>query len=499
PPPPPEPTLVEELLDNPVLLGAGGLLLALLAAFGLRSAGKRRALKKQFSDSAILSETELKTNSMFGATGGQSVDTNNSVFNSSFSPSASQLDTNEVDPVAEADVYIAYGRDTQAEEILKEALRTQPERHSVRVKLLEIYASRKDMRAFDTVASELYSMTKGEGAEWAQAAQLGSTIDPRNPLYAGSGGTQGVMAVAGAGALVAARASGGTAGPADLDLDALLNTTNAAHDDEQDEGEGLVFDDVPAPAVPPSAATTAAAASVPADDGNMLAFPASPPARPSMPQTPAAPPAAVPAVAAMEPEGDGNTLDFEFDLGALDAKAPPDASPAPSGPADMSLDVPTLAEEAPQATDAMSAQTSALDFNFDLLTPVETLPADVKAGMALPAARPTATDDDGHIDLPDDVHAASALPDLAPAPLPFDLSSINLDLGTPASAAGAGAAALGGNTLAGNAEMATKLDLALAYQEIGDAEGARELLEEVARGGTPEQVEKATSLIHKMA
>ena len=56
------------------------------------------------------------------------MDTNNSVFNSSFAPSASQLDTNEVDPVAEADVYIAYGRDAQAEEILKEALRTHPER-----------------------------------------------------------------------------------------------------------------------------------------------------------------------------------------------------------------------------------------------------------------------------------------------------------------------------------------------------------------------------------
>jgi pilus assembly protein FimV len=61
----------------------------------------------------------MKANSMFGSTGGQSVDTNNSVFNSNFAPSASQLDANEVDPVAEADVYIAYGRDSQAEEILK--------------------------------------------------------------------------------------------------------------------------------------------------------------------------------------------------------------------------------------------------------------------------------------------------------------------------------------------------------------------------------------------
>ena len=102
-------------------------------------------LHEIFEDS-ILTGSSMKANSMFGSTGGQSVDTNNSVFNSNFAPSASQLDANEVDPVAEADVYIAYGRDSQAEEILKEALRTQPDRHAVRVKLIEIYFARKDAK-----------------------------------------------------------------------------------------------------------------------------------------------------------------------------------------------------------------------------------------------------------------------------------------------------------------------------------------------------------------
>ena len=49
-----------------------------------------------------------------------------------------------------------------------------------------------------------------------------------------------------------------------------------------------------------------------------------------------------------------------------------------------------------------------------------------------------------------------------------------------------------------NAEMATKLDLAVAYQEIGDKEGARELLEEVIQGGVPEHSEKAKVLLAKM-
>ena len=88
--------------------------------------------------------------------------------------------------MAEADVYIAYGRDAQAEEILKEALRIHPERYPVRLKLLEIYAARKDQRAFETQASQMYSLTHGQGDEWAQAVALGMSIDPLNPLYAKS-------------------------------------------------------------------------------------------------------------------------------------------------------------------------------------------------------------------------------------------------------------------------------------------------------------------------
>jgi pilus assembly protein FimV len=50
-----------------------------------------------------------------------------------------------------------------------------------------------------------------------------------------------------------------------------------------------------------------------------------------------------------------------------------------------------------------------------------------------------------------------------------------------------------------DAEMATKLDLAVAYQEIGDKEGARELLDEVLKGGTPEQSERAKFLLMELA
>ena len=48
-------------------------------------------------------------------------------------------------------------------------------------------------------------------------------------------------------------------------------------------------------------------------------------------------------------------------------------------------------------------------------------------------------------------------------------------------------------------EMETKLDLAIAYQEIGDKEGARELLDEVINGGSSEQVSKASAMRQLLA
>ena len=98
--------------------------------------------------------------------------------------SLSQLDAiGDVDPVAEADVYLAYGRDLQAEEILKEAMRGNPERLAIRTKLLEVYAKRRDTKGFELLATQLFGLTRGDGEDWHKAQELGVQIDPENPLY----------------------------------------------------------------------------------------------------------------------------------------------------------------------------------------------------------------------------------------------------------------------------------------------------------------------------
>jgi pilus assembly protein FimV len=88
---------------------------------------------------------------------------------------------------------------------------------------------------------------------------------------------------------------------------------------------------------------------------------------------------------------------------------------------------------------------------------------------------------------------ASAVPD-------FDLSGITLDLTPAVEMATAPEQSQGAAVVDANlAEMATKLDLAIAYQEIGDKEGARELLNEVVKGGSAEQTEKARTILQKFA
>jgi len=190
-PAPPEPGVMDSLVDNPLLLPGAGLLVVLLLGFGAYRL--RGRLRKNSGETSFL-ESRLQPDSFFGASGGQRIDTHDapgtvsSVASSSMSYSLSQLDAiGDVDPVAEADVYLAYGRDLQAEEILKEAMRADPDRLAIRSKLLEVYAKRRDTKGFELLAGQLFALSDGQGEEWAKAQELGRQIDPENPLYVPGG------------------------------------------------------------------------------------------------------------------------------------------------------------------------------------------------------------------------------------------------------------------------------------------------------------------------
>src|SRR5262249_39683349 len=137
-------------------------------------------------ENSIMSVVPSDADSVLGSVGGRNVDTSSSSIQSDFgSGTSSKAAGEEIDPIAEADVYMAYGRDAQAEEILKDALSKDSSRQAIRVKLLEIYANRKDTRSFEAAANELRAATGGRGAEWEKVVTLGLSIDPSNPLYGG--------------------------------------------------------------------------------------------------------------------------------------------------------------------------------------------------------------------------------------------------------------------------------------------------------------------------
>lgn len=94
-----------------------------------------------------------------------------------------QLDY-EIDPIDEADVYIAYRRYPQAEDLLKEAIQIDPERNELHVKLLEIYAATDDQDAFIVQAELLKASIKsGEDHLWDDVLSMASQVCPGHALF----------------------------------------------------------------------------------------------------------------------------------------------------------------------------------------------------------------------------------------------------------------------------------------------------------------------------
>ena len=188
PAPVPAENWYDPLLNNPLYWGGGA------AAIGLGGllwwmvgGGRRRKPIAAFEDS-VMTGDEVRPNTVMGAASGGSINTGDTSFLTDFSQAGlGTIDTHDVDPIAEAEVYMAYGRDAQAEEILREAIIKNPDRHEIRLKLLEIYAARRNTTAFEKVAGQIYAALGGSPSViWDRAAEMGRSIDPANPLYGGA-------------------------------------------------------------------------------------------------------------------------------------------------------------------------------------------------------------------------------------------------------------------------------------------------------------------------
>ncbi|MCW5653246.1 FimV/HubP family polar landmark protein [Hydrogenophaga sp.] len=411
---PDEPTFLEQLRDNPLVLPLAGGLAVLLAALGFYRMRQRKHGANV--DSSFL-ESRLQPDSFFGSSGGQRIDTAESVASgSSMVYSPSQLDAaGDVDPVAEADVYLAYGRDLQAEEILKEAMRSTPTRVAIHNKLLEIYAKRRDARAFEVVATEAYGLTQGQGPEWEHACEMGRELDPSNPLYQ-PGGAPAVKAAAAAGVI------GAGANTMPFGSSTLAEATGAA----TPSGMGSLDLDLDFSLDEPSA---------PAPLDNKAA---------------GGPALEDPVFSGMD------DLQITEDL----TRQPPVQDDAPSSMSmDFDLDFPSGPAPLSPSTDAAAAsETTATSVRGSLGQEVPPLSMDLDAPVSA-AAEP---------------FSQPAVPEL----MSFNLNDINLELDNPAAQPAADDVTRSGRLTEEN-PLETKLSLAEEFRAIGDFEGARSLAEEV--------------------
>lgn len=468
------------LIDNPLVPAAAGGVLALLA--GLVALRLRRRKESPPIDSSFL-ESRLQPDSFFGASGGQRIDTAEDNAGTSMVYSPSQIDAaGDVDPVAEADVYLAYGRDLQAEEILKEALRANPQRVAIHTKLLEIYARRRDVQAFEMLAAEAHALTGGAGPQWNHVATLGLDLDPANPLY--QGGSE--LAPAGAGAPPTLDADEPDTervplpdleGPVSLPADAGPSTQplSSAEVDEAEEAQAL-----------------AAATHAPLDfdlstiDLDLAQAPPAAAAAQEPPRPAAAMPAPAPALATPRLADLPDLPDLSSDLpGALPPAVPQPpaaAPPLPQALMDLDLEIPSLR---PPSSPLPERSELAIDDDLDGDLPVAGAPRPAPALSGMidfdlssisldlePRGSQTAAPAVANLaDLADLPSLASELPGDLSTALPGDLPGAPTDTDP----------------------LATKLALAEEFNAIGDVDGARSLAEEVraeARGELRRRAER---------
>ena len=149
-------------------------------------------------------------------------------------------DTAEVDAVSEADVYIAYGRYQQAQEILQEALNSDTADHTaVRYKMLEILFATQNRDEFVSLAREMVESGQvDETSEaWQQVKTMGRDLDKNNPLF-----TEGVSATDAVSQISSTKEDEGEAGDESelsLDLSKLAEELDTSLDEDSEPLAGL--------------------------------------------------------------------------------------------------------------------------------------------------------------------------------------------------------------------------------------------------------------------
>jgi pilus assembly protein FimV len=393
------------------------------------------------------------------------------------------LDLDEGDPLAEADFHMAYGLYDQSADIIQAALEKEPERRDYKVKLLEIFFVSGNAEDFLEVARDLSeSRGAGDAVEWDRIVIMGRQLAPEDPLFEGARPSGGVdLNLEGGASRVDLELLAMPEGEEGIDLD--LGEALGAADSGADTGENAALDmnlDEAGEGEPPTVEMTATSFTaemptieVPAGDAPTVKSP-------------------------RIREGTGDTIREKV-------------SPGQMGIDPVSADATAEMEMDDLGIDLSDFEALGEDQDDD--GPTRLMPKDTGGALGGTATLPVLKDDTDEggtamlsaldeglseidLELPDDLAGAGI----------DDTQRVDLDTGTPADG---GATATERMSLSDlpqmsdlepvtMSEVGTKLDLARAYVDMGDPDGARSILQEVLQEGSSQQKQDAQRLLDSL-
>jgi pilus assembly protein FimV len=378
------------------------------------------------------------------------------------------LDLDQADPLAEADFHMAYGLYDQAVDLVRMALKNAPERNDLKLKLAEIHFVAGDTPQFLTMARDLRK-TLGPGADWDRVVIMGRQLAPDEPMFAGGVQDAGVdLSLEGGDNLVDIDLLSAPAGEEGLDMDFGTSTETADSASATGENTAIEFN---------------------LDSGVYSPTTTQEIIRKDGPGTVEMPTLELPS--SETPTVETPALRMKGGKPAQERGPATDAT-AEMAIDDLGLDLGAL-ENLPEADDATAIATGVHEEATQIARHDETtrlMPqgGDTAATAILPAG--------------DETGATSIVKKL-------DFSSIDLDVG--GAAADADRAPTAREYVATEklpqlselepvtmSEVGTKLDLARAYMDMGDPDGARNILQEVLAEGSASQKQEARRLIDSL-
>lgn len=253
--------IIDRLLENPMLAGLGVLVAMILGGF-LWSSTRHRKQEDIFSEEpTFASQMSAARHDVVPVDARIAMSDTSMLGDLPVSDTRALQGDDASDPLTEADVFIAYGRVQQAEDVIRNALQGDPGNRDFKMKLFEIYHAAGNSAAFDAQAAEFREAVGEDDPDWQRVASMGYELSPANPRYQAAISLRpvrdgevdfdmdlSVMEDSGAAGNVAGNDSGldydaGAKGDGDIaeNLDFNLDDLNVDQD-EEDLAEGLLHE-----------------------------------------------------------------------------------------------------------------------------------------------------------------------------------------------------------------------------------------------------------------